>query len=71
MAVCLEEFMYPDNEILKLELLVEQVRELRCEYEIRLGDGLIDDCTVVVCGKPVAGYDIESEQPRCLRHLEG
>jgi hypothetical protein len=33
--------MYPDDEILKLELLVQQVRERyepRCEYEIRLGD---------------------------------
>jgi hypothetical protein len=63
---------YPDNEILKLELLVQQVRERyepHCEYEIRLGDGYIDDCTVVVCGKPAVGTDLETEQARCQKHL--
>jgi hypothetical protein len=93
--------MYPDNEILKLELLVEQVRERRkgerriSEPQILAGPGAIadpqfrrsgedrrnpprcefavplslDGCNTVPCGRKAVGTDLESETPRCAKHL--
>jgi hypothetical protein len=71
---------YLDDEILRLELLVQQVerrrsariineisalpRQDKCEFAVYL-----DQFTSTLCGRKVVGSDLETEQARCQKHL--
>lgn len=81
--MCLEELMpYPDDEILRLDLLVQQVRECdetAQETADRLSEEwrqencefaiYLDQFTSTLCGRKAVGTDLETEQARCQKHL--